>query len=651
MTGILNVATNSLLVYQRMLATIGHNISNANNASYSKQNTILSTQEPQRLGPFYIGSGVTIDSIIRSFDMAATHGLRSATSNFYDADVMQTYMNAIDNLLGNDTVGLNKSMNSFFSSLNMASANPTDISARNQFLNDATLLTKDFNRISASLDQIKDDVKQEMKLVSYQINDLTKQIADINKVLLNNTNPSPDLLDKRDALILELSKKANIHVVDRGDGMINVSLGQSQSLILGSEFIPLTTSTNYSDPSKLDISINIKDKTMPISDTITGGRLAGLIYVQDKLIDEMKSQLGVIALSISDAINHQHKEGMDLDGNLGINFFNDINDVSLSKMRSISSTGNLGNAELSVDIENINQLSGSDYYIQANSPTNFTVTNLKSKQVTNHTAFPVNLDGLSIQLTSGSMSAGDSFTIKPSVSASAHIAMNISNARQLAFASPIRSQASPNNNGTGQLNYEGITDIDSNLFTLVPGQLSPPLKIVFLSPSSYQLVNTNDSSVIEGPISYSASTNHVVFPTPGTYDPGIRFNLTGVPNAGDEFSILYNQNGIIDNRNALKMMEVQSKKLLNQGTTSLMDQSATLIADVGTKTNQANTVKDMNEILLHQYEEKRSSAVGVNLEEEGARLLEVQQAYKAAAEVINVGINLFDIILNTVQHR
>jgi len=57
----------------------------------------------------------------------------------------------------------------------------------------------------------------------------------------------------------------------------------------------------------------------------------------------------------------------------------------------------------------------------------------------------------------------------------------------------------------------------------------------------------------------------------------------------------------------------------------------------------------MQESLLAQAEAAKSEVSGVNLDEEAADLLRFQQAYQAAAQVINVANSLFDSLLNAVR--
>ena len=61
------------------------------------------------------------------------------------------------------------------------------------------------------------------------------------------------------------------------------------------------------------------------------------------------------------------------------------------------------------------------------------------------------------------------------------------------------------------------------------------------------------------------AVSNEVFPTPGAYDPGFRVSLSGAAETGDNFSMEYNNGGTGDNRNAVLLAELQTKKTVKWG--------------------------------------------------------------------------------------
>ena len=97
------------------------------------------------------------------------------------------------------------------------------------------------------------------------------------------------------------------------------------------------------------------------------------------------------------------------------------------------------------------------------------------------------------------------------------------------------------------------------------------------------------------------------------------------------------------NGNALAMAKLAEKSIL--GSATLSDVYASAIADMGTRTQAAMTTSEISTAVADQAELRRSSADGVNLDEEAARLIQSQQAYQASAKVLQVAQSIFDTLL------
>ena len=56
---------------------------------------------------------------------------------------------------------------------------------------------------------------------------------------------------------------------------------------------------------------------------------------------------------------------------------------------------------------------------------------------------------------------------------------------------------------------------------------------------------------------------------------------------------------------------------------------------------------EASEVIYEQAKIQKSMISGVNLDQEAADLIRFQQAYQAAAQVIQASIKMFDTLLNT----
>jgi flagellar hook-associated protein 1 FlgK len=126
---------------------------------------------------------------------------------------------------------------------------------------------------------------------------------------------------------------------------------------------------------------------------------------------------------------------------------------------------------------------------------------------------------------------------------------------------------------------------------------------------------------------------------------GIQASISGSPQAGDRFTLDFNSNASWDNRNALKMIELQQTKIGAEGVT-FNQAYGTLVEKIGIDTSSAKINRNAAERVLQQSEELRNSISGVNLDEEAADLIRFEQLFSANAQVISVARDIFDRLIN-----
>ena len=96
-------------------------------------------------------------------------------------------------------------------------------------------------------------------------------------------------------------------------------------------------------------------------------------------------------------------------------------------------------------------------------------------------------------------------------------------------------------------------------------------------------------------------------------------------------------------------LNFKQKKRLSGGNESFQSAYGVLVSEIGTKAYQADVNKESAMIIREQTEAKLENVRGVNLEEEGAKLLQYQQAYQAIAKLIGIANSLFDSIISGIR--
>tara|TARA_B100002049_G_scaffold229110_1_gene204373 strand:+ start:117891 stop:119537 length:1647 start_codon:yes stop_codon:yes gene_type:complete len=173
---------------------------------------------------------------------------------------------------------------------------------------------------------------------------------------------------------------------------------------------------------------------------------------------------------------------------------------------------------------------------------------------------------------------------------------------------------------------------------------------------------------------YDADTGDVLLTGAGTSFSleGLDFNLAGATAAGDSFKIspmakaidnyqllitdtqdIANSQdpagSISDNRNTMDLYDVQDMKFLNNGLDSLQGGYSTLVAGLGSEVASAEASMYTASALYDQAQLNRDTESGVNVEEEAANILALQQHYSAAAKVVAAAQSIFDDLINAVR--
>ncbi len=648
MASIINTGISALNAFKRQMETTGHNIANVNTEGYSRQTVELGTRTPESTPQGYIGSGVDINAINRNYDTYLAQRVRDYAASFEEFSVYQERAMQIDDVVADAAAGLDSKLQEFFDAVQDVADDPTSIPARTVMLNQANQLAERFHTLDRWFEDMRNQVNSDFEYQVQEINSLSKSLADVNgriRAMSKATGNAPnDVLDERDKLIDDLSRYTNVSTVEQSDGTYNVFVGTGQALVVGTEYNTLGVTNNPQAADQKEIVIQqAGGVTVNITNQMTGGSLGGLVRFRSEVLDPAQNQLGLVAVGLSDFFNSEHQTGLDLDGDLGGNFF------STASPQVYADPGNTGT--ITASITDVSQLTGHEYRLDFDG-TNWSMTDLDTGSAvtlsgTGTAVDPLVGDGVSIVIgTAGA--AGDSYMLRPTRGASAGFNVLVSNERDIAAADVVRSANGAANAGTGSISAGALTERTGNTKLASPITLSYQAGnqlAITAGPAGTQFVDANGTALGATATFTAGQTYRVQIPGLGIFD----VEMTGSPTVGDTFTLSDNTGGVGDNRNARRLADIQTANLMSNGTASISDAYSSLVADVGTKTHQASTNAAVQERLLTQAEEAKSEVSGVNLDEEAADLVRFQQAYQAAAQVINVANTLFDTLLGAVR--
>jgi flagellar hook-associated protein 1 FlgK len=203
----------------------------------------------------------------------------------------------------------------------------------------------------------------------------------------------------------------------------------------------------------------------------------------------------------------------------------------------------------------------------------------------------------------------------------------LKNPRGLAAANPVLATVDPANAGTVSISGLDITGPSANGYQA--------LTVAFTDDSgSYEILDASNTAVATGSFSAGQAIVH----------DGIALSINGLPRAGDRLSILPTTSPAASNGNALRFDSMASRPLVDGQTVS--DAYANAMSDVGVRMQGAVSAADTSANVASRANAELSSEVGVNLDEEAARLIQFQQSYQAAAKLLQTSQTIFDALIN-----
>jgi len=666
MPSLFGISISGLLTNQAALSTTSNNIANANTEGYSRQRVSQAPRTPDFIGGSYLGTGVEISQVTRIFEQTQQLEIQSSTANFMQLETYLAQAGRVDGLLADSQNGLNVAIQGFFSALQGVVNDPASIAARQVMLDSADGLAARFDSIYNQLESQITQVNTSIESIADEITGLGQSIATLNNRISGAPgSPPPDLLDKRDVALTRLSELVSVQTTQQSDGSLNVFIGSGQSLVIGSLSNQLVADIDTQNPRSMSLSLVSGNSSIEITNNLSGGQLGGLLTVVDDIIEPSFNTLGRVAISIADSFNRQNQLGMDLNNDLGGNLFTDINNPAIAASRIAGDINNVGNVNLSIDIDDPSMLNDSNYtlflqggnYQLVDENTSLTIATFAPPAVLPDTV-TIASEGITINFLSGAAVNGDSFNIQPTRGFSRDFGLAITTAEQIAAASPVKGELSQTNIGSGTISGISVTDTSTLQFTGVANNLNPPIRIEFDSPpgvpGEFSIYDISGGApvLLAGGISgyVPGQDNNMLALAGAPFNAyGYEVTLNGDPQAGDSFDFSYNTNGSGNNENASALGELQQMGLLDNGNSSFQQAFGRIISRVGVNTQSAQIRRDAAESILFQAKERRESLSGVNLDEEAANLLKFQQAYEASAQVINVARSLFQTVLDSVR--
>lgn len=324
--GGINIAHSALMTSRMALEVAGQNIANMEDPNYSKQVVRTDSKFLTSSGIFagqhatFDGVGITQLSRVTDQFLVSRHNAELSSEGFKKervdllVGIERTYNEPSEN-------GLNSTLSAFWDSWDSLAATPQDQAAKTAVVRRGEAVVDSIRYAASNLDNVRSQHFKRLEGATEQANALIKGIANLNKEISANSLekrfPPNELLDKRDALVRELS----------GLGKVSVSFSQTDEMYVhmngigvvggGGSYTQLRAEKVHDPNSPNDFTVRLlagNDRASEREVTLKDGRINALMDSINKEIPEQQKNLDQVAFTLFTQVNELHLQGRSYSG-------------------------------------------------------------------------------------------------------------------------------------------------------------------------------------------------------------------------------------------------------------------------------------------------------------------------------------------------
>lgn len=323
LTQALSTAVNGLRVNQAGLSLVASNVANAETPGYVRKTAAQITTIAGREGV-----GVRIASINRELDQYIQRQMRVESSGAAYAGQRAELYARLQSVYGTpgSTSTLENLYNSFMNSLQALATTPESSAARNSVISAAQVLAQQLNGTSNDIQALRGDAELGLADAIGQANEAMSRIAQINQQvagLSSDTATVANLLDQRDVYIDRLAQLMDINVVRNGDNQVSVFTNSgvqlvgisAAKLVFDAQGSMSPAAQWSSDPSQRGvgtIALQSSDGSavdLVATHAIRSGKIAAYLEMRDQVLVQAQTQIDEIAAAMARAVSDRTTDG------------------------------------------------------------------------------------------------------------------------------------------------------------------------------------------------------------------------------------------------------------------------------------------------------------------------------------------------------
>jgi flagellar hook-associated protein 1 FlgK len=613
----LSAAIAGLKVNQSGLALVAANVANANTPGYVRKTLNQVTTAGNDTG-----ISVRISAVQRELDTYVQRQLRVENSGASYADTRAQMYKQLQDVYGTPGSGntLETVYNNFTNALQALSTSPDDPAARSAVISAAQLLAQQLNQTSDSIQGLRGDVELGIGDAVTKANEAMSQIAVLNDEIAASTqsdSAAATLLDQRDAYVEQLSQLMDINVIKTDGNQITVFTNSGVQLVgtkasqIGFDAQgTMTAASRWSaDPSQRSVgtltltSSNGSVVDLVQANAVRSGQIAAYLQMRDQDLVQAQAQIDAIAAGMATALSNKTTVGDPASSGLQNGFDIDIGGLSAGNNITINYTDSLTNTPRTITLVRVDDGSALPLSNGATSAPNDRVVGID---------FSGGMGSVFGQISSalGGTSLVASNTVGNTLRVLDDGAGNIVNVTSVSTTTTETSLSGGSGElpffTDGQQAYTGAISVVGSQSIGFAGRISvnstlatDPSKLVIYQAGTAAGDNTRPDFI------YRQLTNSAL-----TFSPD-----TGVGTAGSPF------------------------------TGSITTYLRQVISQQGEAASSAENLKQGQDVVLASLQQRFDDSSGVNVDQEMANLLTLQNSYAANARVLSSIKDMFDTLM------
>jgi flagellar hook-associated protein 1 len=310
--GSLDVTAGALTAYNQVLAVVQNNVANSSTPDYAQQ-----TQDLEAL-PFDVSEGamggVVAGPVVSSRDQYAEQSVRSQTVLLGQAQQnvdSLTSLQSVFDVTGQS--GISAALNNLYTSFSAWAQTPTDSSAQQSVLTNASAVAQAFQQTASSLDTVAQQTNSQIETTVTQVNQLVGQLQGYNQLLLDGQTHDAGLDAQVNSTLEQLSQYVDFNALQQSDGSYEILMNGQTPLLVGAQQYQISyqpvQSANATYPNSPASAQILSSSGTDITADTTGGQLGALLNVANTVLPSyigdgnQAGDLNVMAQQFADSVN------------------------------------------------------------------------------------------------------------------------------------------------------------------------------------------------------------------------------------------------------------------------------------------------------------------------------------------------------------